>query len=118
MKDRDIYGHCRLFSKEAVRALSSLKVGYLHRPITLQLLRSATSVAANMMEVSESVSKKDFINKLGIALKEAKESIHWIELLVEYYENKDLLWLSQEAEALVKILSTIKRKYLTSEIIG
>jgi len=69
-----------------------------------------------MMEASESVSKKDFVNKLGIALKEVKESTHWIELLMEYHKNEDLVLLAQEAEALVKILSTIKRKYLLPKI--
>ena len=46
-----------------------------------QLLRSGTSIGANVFESDRAVSKKDFINKIGIAQKEADETLYWIELL-------------------------------------
>jgi four helix bundle protein len=53
------------------------------RIITRQLLRSATSVAANYRAVCRSRSKPDFVSKLGIVLEEADESFFWLELLVD-----------------------------------
>lgn len=46
-----------------------------------QLLRSGTSIGANTREAQRGVSKKDFKNKLGIALKEADETMYWLEIL-------------------------------------
>src|SRR3977135_2378737 len=53
------------------------------RIITRQLLRSATSVAANYRAVCRSRSRADFISKLGIVLEEADESLFWLELLLD-----------------------------------
>jgi len=47
-----------------------------------QLIRSGTSVGANVREEERAVSKKDFANKIGIALKEANECEYWIDLLL------------------------------------
>ena len=51
------------------------------KDIYKQLLRSGTSIGANVAESQEASSKKDFINKLTIALKEARETEYWIKLL-------------------------------------
>jgi len=50
-------------------------------PLLKQLLRSGTSIGANITEAQSAYTKKDFINKLGISLKEARESEYWIKLL-------------------------------------
>jgi len=50
-------------------------------PLLKQLLRSGTSIGANITEALSAYTKKDFINKLGISLKEARESEYWIKLL-------------------------------------
>ena len=63
--------------------------------LSKQLLRSGTSIGANVEEAIGAVSDKDFLNKLGIAYKEARESIYWLKLLQatdyitkeEYYRN-------------------------------
>jgi len=49
--------------------------------LSKQLLRSGTSIGANIREALQGQSKKDFISKMNIALKEANESLYWIELL-------------------------------------
>ncbi len=56
-----------------------------------QLVRSATSIGANITEAQYSPSKKDFINKMNIALKEVNESEYWLKILVkaEIINNKD-----------------------------
>ena len=60
--------------------LSDDKQGYL---LSKQLLRSGTSIGANVRERLNAQSRADFINKLQIALKEADETAYWLELLVE-----------------------------------
>ena len=61
--------------------------------LTNQLIRSGTSIGANIREAFYGHGKADFIAKLQIALKECSESEYWIELLIEsgYYEDKIIL---------------------------
>ena len=81
-----------------------------------QLLRSATSVGANMREADSASSKKDFINKVVISKKEAQETEYWLELLresgfIHNLENKkELNALSGECREIIKILATIMHK--------
>lgn len=51
--------------------------------ITRQLIRSATSVAANYRAVCRARSRRDFMNKLGVVVEEADESLYWLKLLIE-----------------------------------
>ena len=57
--------------------------------LTNQLLRSGTSIGANISEGEEAVSNADFINKLSISLKEANETKYWLELLYEAHYLSD-----------------------------
>ena len=61
--------------------------------LTNQLIRSGTSIGANIREAFYGHGKADFIAKLQIALKECSESEYWIELLIEsgYYDDKLIL---------------------------
>ena len=77
-------------------------------PILLQLLRSATSVGANVNEASAGQSKRDFITKMSIASKEARETFYWLRLLNESdWYNVDLETHISECNELVKILTKI-----------
>lgn len=77
-------------------------------PILLQLLRSATSVGANVNEGSAGQSKRDFITKMSIASKEARETSYWLRLLSESnWYNVDLKNHISECNELVKILTKI-----------
>ena len=71
-----------------------------------QLLRSGTSIGANNAEATNAISKADFKSKSFIALKEARESLYWIELLHRngYLDDKQYLSLHHDCEELVKIL--------------
>lgn len=71
-----------------------------------QLLRSGTSIGANNAEATNAVSKQDFRAKSYIALKEARESLYWIELLHrnKYLDDKEYASIFSDAEELVKIL--------------
>jgi four helix bundle protein len=77
-----------------------------------QLLRAGTSVGANMQEADGAESKKDFIHKTGIALKEAKEARYWLRLLNATLLplDSELQALQQEARELSLILGAIKSK--------
>jgi four helix bundle protein len=75
-----------------------------------QLVRSSGSIGANYIEANESLSKKDFIMRIKIARKEAKESIFWLQLInVSENLEAERVRLSREATELMKILSAIVR---------
>src|SRR3989339_1006640 len=78
-----------------------------------QLLRSSGSVGANYIEANEAISKKDFILRIKIAKKEAKESYFWLNLLdVENHYEQDRDLLMKESLELTKILGAILIKSL------
>lgn len=74
--------------------------------IASQLFRSWTSIGANITEAQSGTSKNDFINKINISLKEARETMFWLKLLEQGFEesNKEL---QKECEEITKILVTI-----------
>ena len=76
-----------------------------------QLLRSGTSIGANNAEATSAISKADFKSKSYIALKEARESLYWLELLkeTEYIDSNMYKSLHQDCEELKKILSSITK---------
>lgn len=76
--------------------------------ISGQLFRSGGSVGANYIEANESLSKKDFIMRIKIRRKEAKESIYWLKLSEPSKENeKGKIILIQECAELMKIFGAI-----------
>ena len=87
-----------------------------------QLLRSGTSIGANNAEAANAISKADFKSKSFIALKEARESLYWIDLLHRngYLDDKQYQSIYDDAEELVKILVTrckkINQETLSKEV--
>jgi four helix bundle protein len=73
------------------------------------MLRSGTSIGANVREAHNAESKMDFIHKMGIAQKEASEVLYWIELLheTEYLSKEEYTILSNDATELIKIIKSI-----------
>ena len=84
-----------------------------------QLLRAGTSIGANNAEATSAISKADFKSKSFIALKEARESLYWIDLLHRngYLDDKQYQSIYNDAEELVKILVT-RCKKLNEEIVS
>jgi four helix bundle protein len=76
--------------------------------IVKQLLRSATSIGANMVEAKGSSSKKDFTNFFGHALKSANESLYWLGLIrdAKKINNAQLEYLLNETQELANILGS------------
>ncbi len=77
--------------------------------ISKQILRSGTSIGANVKEGEYAQSKSDFTSKMNIALKEAAETKYWIELLSEtdYITQEQAESISADCSELIKILTSI-----------
>ena len=97
--------NCRIYVRKLPKTISNLEDGK-------QLVRSSGSVGANYIEANEKLGDKDFLFKIKISRKEAKESKYWIRLLQElnpdYRENS--ISLFEEADELRKIFSAIISK--------
>lgn len=77
--------------------------------LSKQLLRSGTSVGANVREAINGQSKADFIHKLSISQKECDETLYWLELLKEtsYINEVEFLSIHSDATEILKILKSI-----------
>lgn len=77
--------------------------------LSKQLLKCGTSIGANIHEAQEGQSRADFISKLSISLKEARETMYWIELLKEtnYLTQKEADSILKDLVELIKLLVTI-----------
>ena len=97
------------FAAEIVRFCLNTQQSYTQRTLTGQLLRSGTSIGANVEEAQAGQSKKDFISKLAIARKEARETNYWLRLILEtnLAEPEKVKPLIAEATRITKILTAI-----------
>ena len=77
--------------------------------LSKQLLRAGTSIGANCREATYAQSKMDFINKLSIALKEANETIYWLELLhdSDFIDDKSFNSIHDDGLEILKLLISI-----------
>lgn len=77
--------------------------------LSKQMLRSGTSIGANIHEAVASESKKDFIHKLGIAGKVVRETGYWLNLLKDsdYITKENFIQLNKDCEELARILNSI-----------
>ncbi len=77
--------------------------------LSRQVLRSGTSIGANVEEAQAAQSRKDFISKLAIASKEARETRYWLRLLKEtnQLEAKHVASLLEDCEELIRLLTAI-----------
>ena len=93
MVDSPLLIKSKAFALEIIRVCNEIKRSQRESILTNQLVRSGTSIGANIREAFYAHSKADFIAKLQIALKECSESEYWLELLIEsnYYSDKTIL---------------------------
>ncbi len=104
------------FAKNVVFLSRKLKQNGVESALVNQLLRSGTSIGANVHEAQYAQGMKDFISKLEIALKECNESDYWLELLFEVnsLEKDDFDTLKKECielrRMLVSSVTTLKKK--------
>jgi len=77
--------------------------------LSKQILRSGTSIGANVVEALAGQTKKDFAYKMSIASKEARETLYWLELIdyAAIIENTKIKTLKNEIDSIIKILTSI-----------
>ena len=80
--------------------------------LSKQLLRSGTSIGANVAEAQQAQSKPDFVNKINIALKEAYETNYWIRLLyaTQYLKEKEYESIIADCSEMERLLIAITKK--------
>ncbi len=113
MADSPLIIKSKEFALLIIKVCNHIKQTKRESVLTNQLIRSGTSVGANIREAFYGHGKADFIAKLQIALKECSESEYWLELLVEsgYYEDKDVLDKCIEVKKLlVSSINTAKSR--------
>ncbi|MFA6582493.1 MAG: four helix bundle protein [Paludibacter sp.] len=99
----------KAFAIRIIRLYQFLQSEKKEYTLSKQLLRSGTSIGANVKEAIRGFSKKDFRFKLGIALKEARETEYWLELLFEtdYISDMQFQSINDDCIELIKILTAI-----------
>ena len=107
--DNQILQDSRNFAIRIIRMYKYLHDEKKEHVLSKQVLRSGTSIGANVRESVNAQSRMDFINKLNIALKEANETEYWLDLLwrsglitLQQYES-----LNEDCIELIKILKSI-----------
>ena len=111
MKENPIANKSKTFALDIIDLYKFLTEEKKEYVLSKQLLRSGTSIGANVREGTRGQSKTDFISKMSIALKEAEETMYWLELLDEsgYIEDNLFTDMSLKCNELIKILVSITR---------
>ncbi len=102
----------KAFAVSVYIMLKRIRLDDLNRVIVRQLIKSASSVAANYSSATRGRSEAEYYSKLCIVVEECDETIFWLDFLVEVgvITNNQTKGLNSEAEELLKIFSTIKKK--------
>lgn len=108
---QNIQDKCMNFSVRIVNLCHFLTEEKHEFNISNQVFRSGTSIGANIAEAQCAISKKDFINKAYIALKESNETIYWLELLYKthYIVKKQYDSIYTDADELRRLLVSITK---------
>jgi four helix bundle protein len=101
-----------LFSKESIKICKTININIINKSIVHQFIRSSNSIGANYHEANNACSKKDFVNKLYISLKEANETRYWLQLLCTSNPEKITQFknLNNECQQIIKIIQSIINK--------
>ncbi|PKQ64421.1 four helix bundle protein [Labilibaculum filiforme] len=106
------------FSIRVIKEVRNFSDSKAYRVISYQVLKSATSVGANFEEAQAAVSKADFANKVGISLKEIRETNYWIRIIIAIsLPNEEWPKQEKESEEIIKILGSIYNKISQKKII-
>ena len=105
------------FALRIIRLYEFLRKEKKEYVLSAQILRSGTSIGANLAEAECAMSRKDLLSKLYIALKECAETRYWLELLYEanYIDEKLFMSLYNDCQEIMRILSS-STKTLSKEI--
>ena len=109
----DIRDRCKKFAIRSIKLINKFPKELALQEIARQLIRSASSIGANLEEADAASSRKDFFHKVSISYKEARESRYWLDLILEAEQLhnqaniKEAGALRNEAVELCKILYSI-----------
>ncbi|MCL6266417.1 four helix bundle protein [Flagellimonas myxillae] len=97
------------FALEIIELAKRLEKERKEFVLSKQILRSGTSIGALVREAEHDESKKDFIHKMSISLKEANETRYWLDLLInsDSMENQDYNRLNDLVTQIIKLLAAI-----------
>lgn len=111
LKENIVLDKSFLFAVEIIKLCRFLQEERKEFILSKQLLRSGTSIGANIKEAINGISKKDFTAKMYIALKEANETEYWIELLksTDYLAKYEFERITCDCKELCKLLSSITK---------
>ena len=107
-KDNTVREKSKKFAVEVISLYRELSANKNETVLSKQFLRSGTSIGANLAESECVSSKKDFVNKLYIALKECNETLYWLELLHEtgYLDISQYTALSEHCLEIKRMLTS------------
>ncbi len=108
----DLVERTALIGEKIIDFCKSIKLTPITSSLVNQLIRAGAGIGANYSEASEANSKKDFKNKIVIAKKEAKETMHWLRMVVRAAPEKKegARSIYKEVHELVLIFSAIMKK--------
>lgn len=107
-----VYEKAHSFAIRIVKAFKHLQEKEREFILSKQLLRSGTSIGANIAEANGAISNADFSNKISIAYKESLETKYWLSILKEtdYMNEKTFESIYGDADEIAKILFSILKK--------
>lgn len=112
-KTQQLLDRTFIFGVSVLKFLRKLPDDYVYRIPKGQVGRSSVSIGANYEEAQGAVSKRDFANKIGISYKEARETLYWLRVLKELYDEdkykKDFGTFIKESQDLKNIFAAIKK---------
>jgi four helix bundle protein len=109
MNDDGIQKRSYAFALRIVSLCKSLSNEPVERILRGQILRAGTSIGANVEEAQGAQSKKDFVSKMSIARKEARETLYWLRLLRDSHVQPaaQMAEIVDECEQIIRILTSI-----------
>ena len=104
------------FAVRTVKLCKHLSEEKIEWTLSKQLLRSGTSIGANIVEAQQAQSRPDFVSKLCISLKESAETSYWLRLLMatDYLSEKEYTSIARDCKELEKLLTSIIKSTKTS----
>jgi len=101
----------KAFALRVIRLYKYLTEEKKEYVLSKQILRSGTSIGANLTEAQYSISKKEFLSKAHISYKECGETLYWLELLFksEYLSDEQYSSINADCEELMRLLTSITK---------
>jgi four helix bundle protein len=115
INNRNLLERTLKFSEDIIELVNKLPKNVVNNSLAKQLVDAGTSIGANYREACEAESSKDFVHKMKVSKKEAKETTYWLKLLLKSNLNlrESIIRLGKESVELTKIFSSIVSKFKT-----